>query len=320
MIPSNLSSSSLSSASGEPISPPTPKGYISGDKWQHPCCSNNNNHDHDHHHDSSSSSSSSSHSSHSHSHSHGGHSHGDINDSVYTKLFEGNRKFVEQLKTEDPDYFERLSNVQTPQYLLIGCSDSRVPPDQLTMTRPGEIFIHRNVANLVVNTDLNMMSVLQYAVEVLKVKHVIVMGHYNCGGVKASMEGTHHGLIDKWLRNIKDVQRLHWESLKAVEDKEERFRLLVRLNVQEQTLNLCKTSIIQRAWAQGHNVHVHGWVYDLRTGYIKDLMIEERAWEQIKPIYQLHFPEVEQKEMEEMLLKKKEAEEKEAEQKQEEAQ
>lgn len=220
------------------------------------------------------------------------HDDGACRDSVYMKLFEGNKKFVADMKQEDPEYFEKLAKIQTPQYLLIGCSDSRVPPDQLTMTKPGEIFIHRNVANLVVNTDLNLNAVLQYAVEVLKVKHVIVMGHYNCGGVKASMESTHHGLIDKWLRNIKDVQRLHWEQLSAVKDFDERFKLLVELNVKEQTLNLCKTSIIQKAWQRGHNVHVHGWIYNIETGYIKDLRIEEKLWDQIKPIYQLTFPDI----------------------------
>jgi len=212
---------------------------------------------------------------------------------MYQKLLKGNRKFVEtKLAEEGEDYFRNMANHQNPQFLVIGCSDSRVHPDQVTGTKPGDIFIHRNVANLVVNTDLNLMSVLQYAVEVLKVKHVIVLGHYNCGGVRAAMDSTYHGLIDKWLRNIKDIQRLHHEKLQAVKDVEERFKLLVRLNVQEQTLNLCKSSIIQKAWARGQNVHVHGWVYDLQEGLMKDLKIEEKLWREIAPIYGLIFPEI----------------------------
>lgn len=214
---------------------------------------------------------------------------------VYQKLLCGNRQFVAtKIAEEGEDYFARHADTQSPTYLIIGCSDSRVHPDQLTGTKPGDIFIHRNVANLVVNTDLNLMSVLQYAVEVLKVKHVIVLGHYNCGGVKASMEKTYHGLIDKWLRNLKDVQRLHYAQLSQVSDFDERFKLMVRLNVQEQTLNLCKTSIIQKAWTRGQNVHVHGWVYDLREGILRDLSIEEQMWSDIAPIYGLRFPDVEQ--------------------------
>jgi len=209
----------------------------------------------------------------------------------YERLFEGNRKFREEKLQNDPNYFTRLVNTQSPKYLLIGCSDSRVPPDQLTRTEPGEIFIHRNVANLVVNTDLNVTSVIQYAVEVLKVRHIIVMGHYGCGGVKASMEQNHHGLIDKWLRNIKDVQRLHINTLNEIKDEEAKFRRLVELNVLEQALNVCKTSIVQKAWQRGENVHVHGWVYDLATGIITDLEIEEKEWLAIRPIYQFNFIE-----------------------------
>ena len=209
---------------------------------------------------------------------------------LYQKLLRGNRAYVASKIKNDSEYFAKKAHTQSPKFLIIGCSDSRVHPDQLTGTEPGDIFIHRNVANLVVNTDLNLMSVLQYAVEVLKVKHVIVLGHYNCGGVRASMEQTHHGLIDKWLRNIKDVQRLHSDKLNAVKDVDEKFKLLVKLNVQEQTLNLCKSSVIQRAWARGENVHVHGWIYDLHDGFIKDLKIEEKLWHDIAPIYQLTFP------------------------------
>jgi len=215
-------------------------------------------------------------------------------DNLYNRLFIGNQQFVSEKITANPTFFKDLSKTQTPKYLLIGCADSRVPPDQLTKTDPGEIFIHRNVANLVVHTDLNMMSVLQYAVDVLKVKHVIVMGHYGCGGVKASMEKNHHGLIDKWLRNIKDVQRLHWKELCACTDVETRFRLLVELNIREQVINLCKTSIIQGAWARGQTVAVHGWVYELSSGYIHELDISYETWHELEEIYELHFGEKKQ--------------------------
>jgi carbonic anhydrase len=221
-------------------------------------------------------------------------------DNNYKKLFDGNRSFVASKLQSDPEYFMRLSKSQSPKYVLIGCADSRVPPDQLTQTEPGEIFIHRNgkynvsvltlsVANLVVNTDLNCMSVIQYAVEVLKVKHVIVMGHYGCGGVKASMEKKYHGLIDNWLRNIKDVQRLHWQELQNITNESEKFRRLVELNVKEQALNVCKTAVVQKAWSKGENVHVHGWVYDLESGIIKDLEIEQTEWFNIKPIYEVEI-------------------------------
>jgi len=190
-------------------------------------------------------------------------------------------------------FFEKLQHAQKPNYLLIGCSDSRVPPDQLTQTQPGEIFIHRNVANLVVNTDLNCMSVLQYAVEVLKVKHVIVMGHSNCGGVKAALfDKMDHGLIDKWLRNIKDVIRLHRAELDAIHDPQAKLQRLVELNVTEQTLNICKTSILQKAWAKGVPIHVHGWVYDIANGIIQDLEIEEKLWTDIESIYQITYPDL----------------------------
>ncbi len=210
---------------------------------------------------------------------------------LYERLFEGNRQFVEETTQHDPEFFHRLSEGQHPKYLLIGCSDSRVPPDRLTKTEPGEIFIHRNVANLVVNTDLNFMSVLQYAVEVLQVKHVIVLGHYCCGGIKAAMDHSYHGLIDKWLRNIKDVIRLHKEELDAVTEEEAKLRLLVELNIKEQVLNLCKTSIIQKQWANGNCFPmVHGLVYDIRSGYLKDLKISSKEWASIESIYHIDFP------------------------------
>jgi carbonic anhydrase len=206
----------------------------------------------------------------------------------YLALLEGNRKFVQQKLNIDPEYFKKHVHEQKPKYVLIGCSDSRVSPDQLTNTEPGEIFMHRNIANIVVSSDMNVMSVLSYAIEVLKVKHVIVMGHYGCGGVRASMDNQYHGVIDKWLRHIKDVQRLYWNKLQATKSFDERFRLLVELNVKEQALNICKTPMLQRAWANGENIHVHAWVYDLETGLIRDLEIEEHEWHDIAPIYKLN--------------------------------
>jgi len=211
----------------------------------------------------------------------------------YHKLLRGNKEWVQEKLSADPLFFDRLVHVQKPDYLLIGCSDSRVPPDQLTKTQPGEIFIHRNVANLVVNTDLNVMSVLQYAVDVLQVKHVIVLGHSNCGGIKTALfDKRHHGLIDQWLRNIRDVYRLHQKEVDDIQDEDAKLHRLVELNVIEQTLNLCKTPTIQKAWARGLPVHVHGWVYDLSNGIIHDLEIEEKAWTVLEPIYKIEFPEL----------------------------
>jgi carbonic anhydrase len=189
----------------------------------------------------------------------------------YEKLLLENKAWATQRVKEDPDYFNRLVNVQHPKYLWIGCSDSRVPPNEITRTHPGEIFIHRNVANLVIHTDLNMLSVLQYAVEVLEVEHIIVCGHYNCGGVKAAMTRHSLGLINKWLRNIKDVYRFHKGELDVIPDSHDKLNRLVELNVQEQLLNLAKTSIVQNAWHKRKAPHLHGWVYDLRDGVIRPI-------------------------------------------------
>jgi carbonic anhydrase len=188
---------------------------------------------------------------------------------VYEKLLLENKAWAKEMKEEDPDFFERLVNVQTPEFLWIGCSDSRVPPNEITQTRPGEIFIHRNIANMVVHTDLNMLSVLQYAVEVLKVKHIIVCGHYGCGGVKAAMSRQSLGLINKWLRNIKDVYRYHQAEVEACSSEDEKVNKLIELNVREQVLNLAKTSIIQKSWKKFNAPHIHGWVYDLHDGLLR---------------------------------------------------
>jgi carbonic anhydrase len=188
---------------------------------------------------------------------------------VYEKLLLENKAWAKEMKEEDPMFFERLVNVQTPEFLWIGCSDSRVPPNEITQTRPGEIFIHRNIANMVVHTDLNMLSVLQYAVEVLKVKHIIVCGHYGCGGVKAAMSRQSLGLINKWLRNIKDVYRYHQAEVEACSSEDEKVNKLIELNVREQVLNLAKTSIIQKSWKKFNAPHIHGWVYDLHDGLLR---------------------------------------------------
>lgn len=203
----------------------------------------------------------------------------------YEKLLENNRNWARQSIENDPDFFNRLKNTQTPEYLWIGCSDSRVPPDSITGTVPGEIFIHRNIANMVVHTDFNMLSVLQYAVEVLKVKHVIVCGHYNCGGVKAAMTHQSLGIINKWLRNIKDVYRIHYDEINFLPTESDQVNRLIELNVQEQVMNLAKTSIVQKAWKENNAPDLHGWVYGLEDGLIKPIF-EMAAGTHIDPIYE----------------------------------
>ena len=195
----------------------------------------------------------------------------------YEALIEGNKTFVENTLKEDADYFNKLAAGQKPPILWIGCADSRVPANQITNTKPGEIFVHRNIANMVVHTDMNMLSVLDYAVNVLKVRHVIVTGHYGCGGVLAAMSNGSFGIIDNWLRHIKDVYRLHADELNAIADQTQRGDRLVELNVMENVNNLCKTSIVQNAWKNGQDLQVHGWVYALGTGLIKDLKVSHSS-------------------------------------------
>ena len=203
----------------------------------------------------------------------------------YEKLLAENKKWASGKIKVDPDFFERLVNVQTPEFLWIGCSDSRVPPNEITQTQPGEIFIHRNIANLVVNTDVNLLSVLDFAVNHLKVRHVIVCGHYGCGGVKASLAQTDLKLVlNMWLRNIKDVYRLHKSELDAITDEDAKTNRLVELNVQEQVMNLAKTSIIQNAWKDDNRPYLHGWVYDLHDGVIKPVT-EMKPGEKIDDLY-----------------------------------
>ena len=191
----------------------------------------------------------------------------------FEKLLSNNKAWAQLRVEEDPDFFNRLANLQSPQFLWIGCSDSRVPANQITDTQPGEIFVHRNIANLVVHTDVNLAAVLDYAVNILKVKHVIVCGHYGCGGVKAAMTHTDYkAILNKWLRNIKDVYRIYQEELDAIADEETRADRLVELNVHEQVMNLAKMSTIQRVWKNEGRVHLHGWAYGLKNGYINPIL------------------------------------------------
>jgi carbonic anhydrase len=197
----------------------------------------------------------------------------------YEILLQDNKAWAEKKLKEDPDFFDRLLHVQTPEFLWIGCSDSRVPPDQITQTEPGEIFIHRNVGNLVVNTDVNILSVLDFAVNHLKVKHIVVCGHYGCGGIKAALSKTDFKpVLNMWLRNIKDVYRFHRVELDAIDR-------LVELNVKEQMMNLAKTSIIQKSWKNELRPEIHGWVYDLHDGLINPIM-EMKPGDQIDDIYE----------------------------------
>ncbi len=204
----------------------------------------------------------------------------------FEELLHDNKAWAAQMLVNDPEFFKKLSDLQTPEFLWIGCSDSRVPANQITNTQPGEIFVHRNVANLVINTDVNLLSVLDYAVNHLKVKHVIVCGHYGCGGIKASMSKTDYKpVLNMWLRNIKDVHRLHREELDLITDEQEKFDRLTELNVMEQIFNLAKTSIIQRAWKQEQRPELHGWVYGLKDGIIKPVF-EMKAGTHIDPLYE----------------------------------
>lgn len=203
---------------------------------------------------------------------------------TYQKLLLENKAWAKEKIMDNPNFFSNLVDIQTPEFLWIGCSDSRVPANEITGTQPGEIFVHRNIANMVVHTDLNMLSVLQYAVDVLKVKHVIVCGHYGCGGVKAAMTNHSFGIINKWLRNIKDVYSNHKTEVDAAGDEDARTNKLIDINVREQVLNLAKTSIIQSSWKKNNAPDLHGWVYDLHDGIIKPVF-EMEAGAPIDPLY-----------------------------------
>jgi len=209
-------------------------------------------------------------------------------DASYRKLIEGNKRFSLSKKFEDPEYFKKLSLGQTPEYLWIGCSDSRVPANEVTSTKSGEIFVHRNIANLVVHTDMNMLSVLEYAVKYLKVKHIIVCGHYGCGGVKASMTNDFHGFVDNWLMNIKDVYNKNTQELEAITDMDKRTDRLTELSVIEQVRNLAKTTIVQEAWKE-RTLHLHGWVYGINNGLVTDLSVIHDGTEDIEPIFRFNL-------------------------------
>jgi carbonic anhydrase len=210
-------------------------------------------------------------------------------DKEYQKLIEGNRRFALSKKFDDPEFFKKLSLGQKPDYLWIGCSDSRVPANEVTSTESGEMFVHRNIANLVIHTDFNLMSVLEYAVNVLGVKHIIVCGHYGCGGVRAAMTNKTYGLVDKWLRNIKDVYNLHKNELNAIEDLDKRSDRLTELNVIEQVQHLAETKIVQKAWHSGHKLQIHGWVYGLNSGLVTELKAVYDDNGDIDPIYRYEF-------------------------------
>ncbi len=189
----------------------------------------------------------------------------------YSNLIDNNRKWVTEKLSQDSEFFTKLAEGQKPPVLWIGCADSRVPANEITGTQPGEMFVHRNIANMVIHTDMNMLSVLDYAVNVLNVKHVIVCGHYGCGGVLAAMDTKEYGLIDNWIRHIKDIYRLHRHELDGIEDMTERANRFVEINVIEQVADLSKTSIIKGAWKNGKDTQIHGWVYDIKNGLIKEL-------------------------------------------------
>ncbi len=206
----------------------------------------------------------------------------------YRKLLLNNKAWASARLEVDEHYFDDLSKGQSPLFLWIGCADSRVPAEEITHADPGEIFVHRNVANMVVHTDMNLLSVLQYAVEVLKIKHIIICGHYNCGGVKAAMTNKDFGLINKWLRNIKEVYEKHYDELHAIENEQSRFNALVELNVKEQIQNLAKTTIVQKAWKSSQLPHLHGWVFDIHKGEIKEVVnISAGEWE--SPVFKYEF-------------------------------
>ena len=202
----------------------------------------------------------------------------------YQRLLQENKAWAKAKLAENPDFFSSLVNIQTPDFLWIGCSDSRVSANEITGTQPGEIFVHRNIANMVVYTDLNLLSVLQYAVEVLQVKHIIVCGHYDCGGVKAAMTQHSFGIINKWLRSIKDVYAKNRALVDGEKSEVKRVNKLVEINVKEQVMNLAKTSIVQKAWKLNNIPHLHGWVYDLKDGIIKPVF-EMEAGTHIDPLY-----------------------------------
>lgn len=203
------------------------------------------------------------------------------------RLLQQNRLWADKVNENDPEFFSRLSEQQNPDYLWIGCADSRVPANQIVGQQPGEVFVHRNIANVVIHTDLNCLSVIQYAVEVLQVEHIIVCGHYGCGGVQAAMQSDEIGLIDNWLRHIKDVYNKHDSELDSISDENERFGRFCELNVIEQVHHVCQTTIVQGAWKRGQELHVHGWIYGIHDGIINDLLVDIDSPEKLDAVYRM---------------------------------
>jgi len=207
---------------------------------------------------------------------------------TYEEIFEKNRQWVSRMKATDEQFFEKLSKGQNPDFLYIGCSDSRVAAEDLMGLQPGEVFVHRNIGNVISNTDLNVMSVINYAVAHLHVKHIVVCGHYHCGGVKAAMEPQDMGIINPWLRNIRDVYRMHKDELNALTNENERYNRLVELNVEEQCFNVIKTAVVQRTYLKNNFPLVHGWIFDMKTGELIDLMLDfQKMLKEVQEIYNL---------------------------------
>ncbi len=202
-------------------------------------------------------------------------------------LFEYNKAWTEAINADDPDFFKKLSAQQAPEYLWIGCADSRVPANEIVGLLPGELFVHRNVANAVIHTDLNCLSVIQFAVDVLKVKHIIVCGHYGCGGVRAAMENKSFGIVDYWLRHLKDLYQKHQKNLKRIKDEDKCWDRMCELNVIEQVYNVCHTNIIQGAWERGQELSVHGWIYSIKDGLLRDLNVDFTSKEDISKLYRM---------------------------------
>lgn len=212
-----------------------------------------------------------------------------MENAFYNQLLDNNKQWVAAKLESDPQFFDKLAGGQQPPLLWIGCADSRVPANEIIGAQPGEVFVHRNIANMVIHSDMNMLSVLDYAVNVLKVKHIIVCGHYGCGGVKAAMGAETYGLIDNWIRHIKDVYRFHHQELNLIQDENDRFTRFVELNVIEQVYDLAKTSIVQNAWKLGQTLSLHGWVYGVGSGVIKDLEVNIDSEINLEEVYQLNI-------------------------------
>ena len=210
---------------------------------------------------------------------------------VLNQLFENNRNWARSIAEKDPEFFKKLSSQQAPQYLWIGCSDSRVPANEIIGLAPGEVFVHRNIANMVIHTDMNCLSVIQYAVDFLKVKHIIVCGHYGCGGVEGAMDNRPQGLVDNWLRHIRDIYQKYEVTLNRVTDPKRRTNKLCELNVIEQVSNVCHTTIVQEAWKRGQELAVHGWVYGLQNGLLRDLHVCVRKADELSAIYRMAVDE-----------------------------